>query len=368
MNQPTYTSQRTYAQSTQFPNRNQAIVIHAADVSEEIKLKDYIYEVGKHVGPSNIIFASRISNNRVCMYLKSSTLADQLPITHPIIHINNTNLKVRKLINPAKRIIISNVSPHIPHEIIENALNNIHIKTTSPVTFMRVGQLEEEYKHIHSFRRQVYTTSDNEDEDTQNIPPTIVIQYQEENFRIFLSTEDHWCPICKTAEHSANSCNHKRTEIAPKHPITKRLTANPHPTPLAEDIVALNHNALEGSNLNLEDSLLDHDEKSLNKQKNETDTISTPSTQQQLNDTPNNSNPSDIPNSLPEDGNGKRPLSAETSPTQSNSNTSSALKSPKPPNSKKNKTEHDTPAVSIQQAIMPVKSLSNNKRKLSPIV
>lgn len=139
------------------------IIIHAADTADETKLTEYIYEVGEHVGSSNIIFISRISNNRMCIYLKSHILADQFPITHPTVCINNTTLKVCKLINPTKRLTISNVSPHISYEIIENALRTIHLKTTSPITFLRVGQLEEEYKHIKSFRRQIYILSNNED-------------------------------------------------------------------------------------------------------------------------------------------------------------------------------------------------------------
>lgn len=67
------TSTSTVANNAVFPPREQAIILN---VVENLKLVDYVSNIGKIVGPKHIIFASRISNNRICIFLSSTTLVD----------------------------------------------------------------------------------------------------------------------------------------------------------------------------------------------------------------------------------------------------------------------------------------------------
>lgn len=69
-----------------FPEREQAIVLDAIEGTQKIDY--YILGVGKLIGPQNIIFASRVSNNRVCLYLSSKELVDSFINTHEGININ----------------------------------------------------------------------------------------------------------------------------------------------------------------------------------------------------------------------------------------------------------------------------------------
>lgn len=87
-----------------FPKKDQAIVLHA---EESLKLFDYVKAVGDVIGAKNISFASRISNNRICIYLSKTELVDQLIKSHPIIPVGNTDLSIRRLVSPTKRIVIS---------------------------------------------------------------------------------------------------------------------------------------------------------------------------------------------------------------------------------------------------------------------
>lgn len=45
---------------------------------EGLKIKDNIIAVGKQIGPKNVVFASRMSNNRICIYLQSEQVADNI--------------------------------------------------------------------------------------------------------------------------------------------------------------------------------------------------------------------------------------------------------------------------------------------------
>ena len=91
----------------QFPKKEQAIVLAAND---ELKLTDYVLAVGELVQPNkNVIFASRMSNSRICIYLSDESLVDKIVSKNTTIKINDVEVNLRRLINPAKRIILSNV-------------------------------------------------------------------------------------------------------------------------------------------------------------------------------------------------------------------------------------------------------------------
>ena len=63
------------SESNQFPKKDQAIVLEAID---EIKLIEYVEVIGNVVSPKNILFASRISNNRVFVYLSDKDLIEDV--------------------------------------------------------------------------------------------------------------------------------------------------------------------------------------------------------------------------------------------------------------------------------------------------
>ncbi|KAG5880329.1 hypothetical protein JTB14_017932 [Gonioctena quinquepunctata] len=105
-----------------FPKKDQAIVMHADD---NLKLFDYVKAIGDIVGPKHISFASRISNNRICIYLANPILVDDLLKSHPSVTINNNVINIRRLVSPTKRIIISNIPSYISHDLAENAIKNL---------------------------------------------------------------------------------------------------------------------------------------------------------------------------------------------------------------------------------------------------
>jgi len=196
------TNTKSFAETTaiiNFPDMNQAIIL---PIIEGIKQIDYVIAIGKLIGPSNIISASRISNDRFCIFLASHTIADNIVRLHQNILINEHTVSIRKLINPSKRIILSNVYPSIPHNTICTALNELGIRTTSNITFLKAGFNISELAHITSFRRQVYINP----EDYVKLPPSLVINLNNTNFRIFLTDDTVTCFICKQNGHLSSAC------------------------------------------------------------------------------------------------------------------------------------------------------------------
>lgn len=68
-----------------FLKKEQAIVFHSVSSPNLVfhsidspKLLDYAKTIGEVVQPKNIIFVSRISNDRICIYLSRIELVDQM--------------------------------------------------------------------------------------------------------------------------------------------------------------------------------------------------------------------------------------------------------------------------------------------------
>ncbi|KAI4468429.1 zinc finger cchc-type superfamily [Holotrichia oblita] len=182
-----------------FPERDQAVIFDA--IENTIK-NDYISAVGELVHPQNIIFASRVSNNRICIYLSSKDLVESFMNTHGGIKLNDSIIPARRLVSPAKRIILSNVSPSLPHEILEKELKQIGLQVVSPVRFIGAGIPKEGYKHIFNFRRHVYVVF----QEHERLPDSLVIQFRGNAFRVFLTTDEIRCFQCKRIGHVASKC------------------------------------------------------------------------------------------------------------------------------------------------------------------
>lgn len=164
---------------------------------------DYIKAFSQITTPKNIKFASRIiSNNRFCIYFTSKDIVEQIISKQPYIVVNDIKITYRRLINPAKRIILSNVQPIIPHDTITKAINNIPIRIISPITFTKAGFGKEEYDHIGSFRRQLYIHPD----DNGKMPSLILINFEQTDYRIFISDDTVICYNCKQTGHTTKHC------------------------------------------------------------------------------------------------------------------------------------------------------------------
>jgi hypothetical protein len=117
--------------------------------------------------------------------------------THPSsININDKIVTVRRLIDPARRIILSNVCPSIPHYVFENQIRALGFTVLSQMSFIRAGIQDDKYSHVLSFRRQIYVQPD----DAIGLTDLVVLKLDNTNYRIFMTFDDI-CFKCKMAGH-----------------------------------------------------------------------------------------------------------------------------------------------------------------------
>jgi len=194
---------KSFAETTlnsTLPKKEHAIVF---DSIENIPQIEYIIAISKLISPKNI------TNNRFCIYLNDKNTVDFLVDNHPYIIINShTTIKIRRLINPAKRIIISHVSPDIPNEYIISHLEYHKIQILLPITHINAGFNISELAHIISFRRQVYIKPD----DFEKLPKPILINLENTSHRIFLDDDSIHCFLCKRKGHTTKQCKYTPAE------------------------------------------------------------------------------------------------------------------------------------------------------------
>ncbi|CAB0044949.1 unnamed protein product [Trichogramma brassicae] len=202
---PTYSRM---AQHFKYPTRDDAIIL---DSIAGISIHSYTIAVGSLVQPRNVRFVSRISMNRVCIYLSDKILVREL--SGKSIDIEGHRLTIRPLVSQAKRILLSNVCPVITYERIIEELQKLQIVPVSPITFVRAGTKCPGYEHVCCFRRQMYVKPS----DLPKIPPRLEIQQDNIPFTLYLSSEKLTCFLCKEEGHIAKNCRSADGEDAQDH-------------------------------------------------------------------------------------------------------------------------------------------------------
>lgn len=62
-----------------FPFKEQSVVLNT---TENLELMDYVKAIGNTVTPKNVLFASKISKQRICIYLSATSWVDEVVSNH----------------------------------------------------------------------------------------------------------------------------------------------------------------------------------------------------------------------------------------------------------------------------------------------
>ncbi|KAG8002322.1 Transposon TX1 uncharacterized 82 kDa protein [Nibea albiflora] len=127
------------------------------------------------------------------------------------IALRNTFVQVFPLVNPAKRIIVSNIPPFISDTVLERELSR-HGKIVSAMKMLPSGCKSPKLKHVVSFRRQVFMVLTN-DEDELNV--AMKFKVDGFDYTIFATTETMKCFGCGQEGHLVRNCPDKVPQPVP---------------------------------------------------------------------------------------------------------------------------------------------------------
>lgn len=207
----------SYASITQneFPKRDQGLIL---DCVGNLTLTDYTSAVAKIVQKKNILYATRISNNRVCLYLSTKELIEEITTNYKFLQLGDIQISIRPLTAKHQRVIFSNVPPPIPHSVLEDILEKVGINRKAPITTLKASLTEDGFSHVLSSRRQTYIDNN----DVEKLPDLLKITHEDITYYIYPSTGNLKCFTCKMEGHTAKHCTINPEEI-PINDFTQHL-------------------------------------------------------------------------------------------------------------------------------------------------
>lgn len=184
-------------------------------VGAENSVEEVSLAIGNIVGCDSIRSASRM-NGAVVLFLDKIDKVNE--VVEKGITLNDSFVKVFPLVNPAKKVLLSNVPPFVKDETIERELSR-HGQIVSTIKRIPLGCKSPLLKHVVSFRRQVYMVLKSEVEDLN-----IVLKFKIDSFDyvIFASTESLKCFGCGKEGHLMRSCPEKET-LNDSRPTVERV-------------------------------------------------------------------------------------------------------------------------------------------------
>lgn len=203
--------------STANPPKENAVILNH---HQGLEMIDYLLGISEITPSEEIIYAARISQNRICVHFKSKKWVDALA-NHGYISTKIGRVSVRRMINPAFRLVLSNVMPFIPDHVLIEAVSDF-AKIVSPVQCVSAGVRDPRFAHIKSHRRQIFIEKS---QDSHDIPNSILVTHGGEQTRVFLNFEDNKCFKCLADGHKTFECASRSEPMKDQAPsISKRLS------------------------------------------------------------------------------------------------------------------------------------------------
>ena len=185
----------------------------------DVSIHDYIKALSQTTPAECIISASRISNQRIAVYLNKKDAVFKA-INNGLTY-QNTFIQINPLTLPTTKLTLSNVYPEVPNHVLVKQISTF-CKVVSPIKPIPLGFKDKNLSHIMSFRRQVQVMI------LPNVTPPDHINFTHDgsNYRVFLSTDAVKCFECGEFGHVSRVCKKGVTDKGksdPKHP-PKRST------------------------------------------------------------------------------------------------------------------------------------------------
>lgn len=173
--------------------------------AERCSVEDCVIAVAAVVGYDCIMSASRM-NSAIVMFLNSVEKVNE--VVEAGIVVNDSLTSVMPLVQPSKRVILSNIPPFIKDEVLERELSR-HGKLVSKIKKISLGCKLPQLKHVVSFRRHVFMILNNHNEELN-----LAMKFKIDDFDyvIFATSESMKCFGCGREGHVIRACPDKSAD------------------------------------------------------------------------------------------------------------------------------------------------------------
>lgn len=191
-------------------------------------VEDCSLAVGEIVGHDSIMSASRM-NSAVVIFLDNIEKVNRV-VENGVI-IQETFTPVIPLVQPAKKIILSNVPPFIRDELLITELSR-HGKIVSQMRKVPLGCKSPLLKHVVSFRRQVFMVLKSEVEDL-----SVAFKFKIDGFDyvVYASSETMKCFKCGEEGHIRSSCRIQTADNSANVAVDEEVVNNVVPVSAESD-------------------------------------------------------------------------------------------------------------------------------------
>lgn len=172
-------------------------------VGVECSVEECVLAVGEVVGHSSVRSASRM-NGAVVLFLDKVEKVNAV-VEHGI-DLNDSLIKVFPLVNPARRVLLSNVPPFISDDALKRELSR-YGQLVSAIKKIPLGCKSPLLKHVVSFRRQVFMIL-RSDIDELNV--AFKFKIDSFDYVIFATSESMKCFGCGKVGHLVRVCPEKK--------------------------------------------------------------------------------------------------------------------------------------------------------------
>lgn len=170
---------------------------------DSVSVEDCLIAVGNEIGAQNILSASRM-NKAFVVFLKELTMVDHL--VECGVSVRDNFIPVLPLSNLSKKVILSNVPPFIPNDMLERILVR-YGKIVGSMKMIPLGIKNPNLKHIMSFRRHIFMILSAE---YQDLNVAVKLTVLGKDYTIFITSDTMRCFVCGKHGHTRQTCPTKK--------------------------------------------------------------------------------------------------------------------------------------------------------------